>query len=71
MVKGYVTVTWTDPLAQSFGFDKTKFVTGVGIYFATKGNDNVIVQVRDMVNGLPGTIVYAEKVLSSRSNKYQ
>lgn len=64
MIKGYVTVTWTDPLAQSFGFDKTKFVTGVGIYFATKGNDNVIVQVRDMVNGLPGTIVYAEKVLS-------
>jgi len=65
LINGKVTVTWTDPLAQSFGFDTDRVLTSVGLYFASKSNsDNVRIQIRNMVNGFPGNIVYAEKILS-------
>lgn len=64
-INGKVTVKWTDPLAQSFGFDTNKVITGIGIYFASKSDsENVRIQVRNMVNGFPGNIVYADKVLA-------
>ena len=57
-------VTPTDPLAQSFQFDVDQYLTGVGIYFCDKDAvEPVIVQVRNMVNGYPGTTIYAEKVI--------
>lgn len=54
----------TDPLAQSFQFDMDQYLTGVGIYFLDKDTiEPITVQVRNMVNGYPGTTVYAEKII--------
>ena len=50
----------SDPLAQSFRYDRDTILTGVGLYFGAKDvNKAVVVQVRNMVNGYPGDIVYA------------
>lgn len=52
----------TDPLAQSFQFDADTILTKVGLYFASKDNSkSIIVQIRNMVNGYPGTTMYTEK----------
>jgi len=54
----------TDPIAQSFQFDMDQYVTGVGLYFCDKNiSEPITVQVRNMVNGYPGTTVYAEKTI--------
>ncbi len=54
----------SDPLAQSFQFDLDQFLTGVGIYFNDKDlSEPITVQVRNMINGYPGTTCYTEKVL--------
>lgn len=60
----------TDPLAQSFQFDKDQFLTAVGLYFL-KGDDScdISIQIRNMVNGLPGTTCYGEKILKGADVK--
>ena len=59
-----------DPLAQSFQFENDQFLTGVGLYFLDKDlNEPITVQVRNMVNGYPGTTVYAEKVIDAATIK--
>lgn len=60
-----VTVLPYDPLAQSFMFTKDQIVSSVGLYFSAKGTSNVIVQIRNTVNGYPGQIVYGEEVLAA------
>nr|DAY14369.1 MAG TPA: protein of unknown function (DUF4815) [Caudoviricetes sp.] len=53
-----------DPLAQSFQFDEDKVITKIGLYFKNKDNTRAVtVQVRNMVNGYPGQIVYAEEIM--------
>lgn len=65
-----IILTASDPLAQSFQFEMDQYVTGVGIYFCDKNlAEPVTVQVRNMVNGYPGTTVYAEKVLQPEECK--
>lgn len=62
--KQTVAITPTDPLAQSFQFDMDQYLTGVGIYFLDKDTvEPITVQVRNMVNGYPGTTIYAEKII--------
>src|SRR5690606_16601524 len=52
-----VTVTATDPLAQTFQLDTDNLISSVGLYFATKdSSSNVTVQIRNVVNGYPGNI---------------
>lgn len=59
-----------DPIAQAFQLNNDQFVTGVGLYFLNKDiNEPITVQIRNMVNGYPGTTVYAEKVISGASIK--
>lgn len=61
-----ITVNPYDPLAQAFQFDEDTILTQVGLFFATKDSDkNMVVQVRNMVNGYPGTTVYDEIVVES------
>jgi len=61
---GTVTVTWTDPLAQSFGFTEDTVVTKIGLFFKSKDPSKpIIVEIKNMVNGYPGNIVYARKEL--------
>ncbi len=60
-----VTVYPYDPLAQSFQFDRDQVVSSVGLYFAAKDPaNNVTIQIRNMVNGYPGQVIYAEKVVA-------
>ena len=48
------TVAYSDPLAQSFLFDKSMFITKLDLYFASKDAAiPVQVQIREMVNGFP------------------
>ena len=63
-----ITVNPYDPLAQAFQFDEDTVLTQVGLFFATKDSDkNMVVQVRNMVNGYPGTTIYDEVVVESES----
>lgn len=60
----------TDPLAQSFQFDMDQYITGVGLFFCDKNlSEPITIQVRNMVNGYPGTTVYAEKVVQPSAIK--
>ena len=60
-----VSLNASDPLAQSFQFEMDQYLTGVGVYFLDKDMvEPIIIQVRNMVNGYPGTTVYAEKVIN-------
>lgn len=64
LFNGTVTVTWTDPVAQSFGFTEDTVVTKIGLFFKSKDTSlPVIVEVKNVVNGYPGNIVYARKEL--------
>ena len=59
-------VNHTDPLAQSFSFTDDTIITKVGLYFAAKDPDkSVVVQIRNMVNGYPGTTCYAATTVTS------
>lgn len=65
-----ITVNPTDPVAQSFQFTTDMYITGVGLYFKDKDSrEPITVQLRNMVNGYPGTTVYAEKVIKGNTVK--
>ena len=54
-----------DPLAQSFSFKEDRILTSVGLFFSAKdANRSVIVQIRSMTNGFPGTEIYDEVILA-------
>lgn len=53
-----------DPLAQSFGFDNDTVLTSIDLFFGAKDpNLACVVQIRNMVNGYPGTVCYTEELL--------
>jgi hypothetical protein len=53
-----------DPLAQTFNLTEDRYVTAVGLYFATKDpSQPVTVQLRNVVNGYPGPTVLASRTL--------
>jgi len=65
-----------DPLAQTFLLLEERFVTSVDLFFATKDADStgykgkpVTLQLRNVVNGYPGTTVLASKVLEASAVK--
>lgn len=59
-----VVVNPVDPLAQSFGFEDDTVITSVDLFFASKDEHKaVVVQVRNMVNGFPGTECYNEEII--------
>lgn len=63
-------VTTTDPLAQTFQFDKDQFVTSVGLYFLKGDPDcDISIQIRNVVNGYPGVVCYGEKILKGKDVK--
>jgi hypothetical protein len=63
-----ITLTAVDPLAQSFQFDRETTLTSVGVYFSGKDNtNNILCQIRNVVNGYPGNVVYAETVVAPSS----
>lgn len=59
-----------DPVAQTFYFPQSRFVTSFGVYFGAKDIDeNVVLEVRNVVNGYPGDIVYSSKLISPEDIK--
>ena len=65
-----VTVKAVDPLAQSFQFDKDTILVKVGLFFSIKDSSkNCLLQIRNMVNGFPGTDVYDEVVIKAANVK--
>lgn len=63
-----VTVNAADPLAQTFQLDSDRVLTSVGLYFGAKDpNSQVIVQIRNTVNGYPGQVIHAEKIVNATS----
>jgi hypothetical protein len=61
----YTTLTAIDPLAQTFQFDNDTMLTSVGVYFAAKdATNNVKVQIRNVVNGYPGNVIFGEQILT-------
>lgn len=55
---------WVDPLAQTFSLSESRHVAGADLWFTVAGTDEVVVQVRDTDNGVPGRTVLAETRLS-------
>lgn len=55
----------TDPLAQSMRLTASAQVTGVDLYFSAKGAAAVVVQLRQMTNGLPSVNILAERRLAA------
>lgn len=59
-----VNVFAVDPLAQTFQFTEDKVITKVGLFFASKDpSKSIIVQIKNVDNGYPGSTVYAQEVL--------
>lgn len=57
-----------DPIAQTFFFDKSQFITKVGIYFCKKPNQSARMQIREVSSdGYPTNTVMGEAVVSSTS----
>lgn len=55
-----------DPLAQTFEFDKDQIISSIGLYFCTSDtSEGVVVQVKNVENGYPGSVCYAEKFLAA------
>jgi hypothetical protein len=54
-----------DPLAQSFILEESAYISEVHLAFSTKDADkSYTVQIRNMVNGMPGTKIFASKTLA-------
>jgi hypothetical protein len=65
-----INTVYVDPLAQSFLIPSTgpsyRYICAAGLYFKSKPTTNdkpITVQIRNMVNGVPGTTTLASKVL--------
>lgn len=70
VLKETINYNYIDPLAQSFQLDKDTVLIGLDLFFAAKDPSLVCsVQVRNMVNGYPGIISYAEKILNPQDIK--
>lgn len=60
----------TDPLAQSFSFSDDSILTRINVYFSAKDSTkNIVLQVRNMVNGYPGTTCYDEEIINNADVK--
>ena len=71
VLKETVAVSIYDPLAQAFQFDEDTLLTKVGLFFASKdAYKNVVVQIRNTVNGYPGTTVYDEVYVDAKDIEY-
>lgn len=63
VVTNYYT-RYYDPVAQTFTTSEDCQIGAVDLLFNAKGTTDVLVQIRDSVNGFPGTDVLAEAILA-------
>lgn len=58
-----VTVQLYDPLAQTFTLTAPREICGANLWFTAKGTEDVQVQIRAVVGGVPSRTILAEAVL--------
>lgn len=63
----YPPTFFVDPLAQTFQVDEDILCSGADFKFAAKGTTDPIVQIREVVNGIPTTHVLAQGTLPNAS----
>lgn len=57
----------SDPLAQTFYNENSCFITGIDLFFETVGiNDRVWVQLKNVENGYPGSMILGETIIHAR-----
>lgn len=57
-----------DPLAQSFIFKESQFLTGIDLFFKYKSsnpNGKVFVNIREMVNGYPSDVILHQQIVKT------
>lgn len=58
-------LTWVgDPLAQTFMLGESRQVSAIDLWFTAIGTTNVLVQIREVVQGLPSLDIITEAILS-------
>ena len=63
------TVTYWDPLAQTFTLTTGRHIGGANLWFTAKGSSKVYVQIRETTAGFPNKNVIAEAVLKPSAIK--
>lgn len=53
----------SDPLAQTFTVEQDVMLTGVDLWFRARGTTNAQVQIREVENGYPTSVVLAEALI--------
>ena len=65
--KERVTQPRVDPVAQTFMLPSQIMLSGVDLWFAALGTSNIIVQIRNTNDGVPGETIFAEAELPASS----
>ena len=55
------TMTFYDPLAQTFTLTESRHVPGVDLWFANRGDRDILVQIRNTEVGMPGRNIIAQQ----------
>ncbi len=67
VLRSVTNVSWwyvhVDPLAQSFVLTEPTQLAAIELWFTARGTSRIIIQIRDMDNGLPGRTILAEAFL--------
>lgn len=58
-------LTWVDPVAQTFMLPANTLATGVEVWFTAVGSSNLLMQIREVSQGIPTSVVVAESLLSA------
>lgn len=56
-----------DPLAQTFTLSQNRHIGGIDLWFDSRGNKRVVVQIRETAIGMPSQVVIAESYVESES----
>jgi hypothetical protein len=57
----------TDPLAQTFTLNGSRFIAGVSVWFAARGTSRVVCQIRETNLGMPTQTVLAEGYVNAEN----
>lgn len=55
-------ITTTDPLAQTFTLPESRLLAGLDIWFTYRGENDVRLQIRETVTGIPNQVILSETI---------
>lgn len=56
-----------DPLAQTFTLNQNRHICGINLWFSSRGNKCIVLQIRETTVGVPSNIVIAESYVKPES----